>query len=71
MNDALNGWAFGEGGTALQTADGGRTWAWRDVRTDSTLNATVVWGGRSLVVGDAGAILRGSSPATPSPGVTD
>ena len=71
MNDALNGWAFGEGGTALQTTDGGRTWAWRDVHTDSTLNATVEWGGRSLVFGDGGAILLGIPPATPGPGATD
>jgi photosystem II stability/assembly factor-like uncharacterized protein len=71
MNDALNGWAFGEGGTALQTADGGRTWTWRDVRTDSTLNATIVWGGRGLVVGDGGAILLGAPAATPGLGATD
>ena len=71
MSDALNGWAFREGGTALQTTDGGRTWTWRDVRTDSTLNATIVWGGRGLVVGDGGAILLGAPAATPGLGATD
>jgi photosystem II stability/assembly factor-like uncharacterized protein len=61
MTSELCGWAFGEGGMALQTADGGHTWTRRAVRTDSALRGAAVGSsGSSLVVGDGGAVLKGT-----------
>ena len=55
------GWACGEGGLVLQTADWGLTWTARDAGTDSTLRAAAVTApGEVWLAGDAGAIIAGA-----------
>ncbi len=54
------GWACGERGLALQTADRGLTWTALDADTDSTLRtAAVTTPGEVRLAGDGGAVIAG------------
>jgi photosystem II stability/assembly factor-like uncharacterized protein len=53
------GWACGERGLVLQTADGGVTWTPRDAGTDSPLRAAAVAPGEVWLAGAYGAVLAG------------
>jgi photosystem II stability/assembly factor-like uncharacterized protein len=64
------GWAAGDGGTVIRTADGGTTWSAESVPTTATLrsvksvDASAAW-----AVGDGGAILHTADAGTTwSPG---
>ena len=55
------GWACGERGLVLQTADWGLTWTARDAGTDSTLRAAAITApGEVWLAGDDGAIIAGA-----------
>jgi len=58
-----SGWACGERGLTLQTADGGATWTARDAGTDSTLRAAEVTAMEAWLAGADGAILVGRPTA--------
>ena len=57
--NANQGWAVGEGGAILHTADGGVTWIVQESPTRSTLSdITQSADGTLWVVGEWGTILR-------------
>jgi photosystem II stability/assembly factor-like uncharacterized protein len=69
MSDDTNGWAFGENGMALQTEDGGVTWITRRVGTNTAVRGVLADSTATFIVGDAGAMKRGtvsSAAATPA-----
>ncbi|MDX1547235.1 MAG: YCF48-related protein [Rhodothermales bacterium] len=57
--DAASGWAVGDAGTILHTADGGQTWTVQDSNTARTLADVHFTDGQAgWIVGDRGTILH-------------
>jgi photosystem II stability/assembly factor-like uncharacterized protein len=51
-------WAVGEKGLVLNTQDGGKTWARKDLRVDVTLSRICFFGDTGWIVGFSGTLLR-------------
>jgi photosystem II stability/assembly factor-like uncharacterized protein len=67
------GWAWGERGTVLRTADGGATWERVEAGTDADLRAGLVLpSGELWVTGAGGAVLAAAPASTgvPAPQLT-
>jgi hypothetical protein len=66
FTDRTHGWAAGQGGTIVSTADGGSTWTAQASGTTAALRAVAFPNpDQGYVVGDAGTILGLEVPAPP------
>jgi photosystem II stability/assembly factor-like uncharacterized protein len=57
-------WAVGENGLVLNTQDGGKTWARKDLRVDVTLSRIRFFGDTGWIVGFSGTLLRSRDRGT-------
>jgi photosystem II stability/assembly factor-like uncharacterized protein len=58
FTDANRGFAVGQGGTVLETEDGGQTWSALALTVDDMLDVSFRDGSTGLIVGDNGKIFR-------------